>query len=311
MKKIMLYIVPVVIMLLASCEKRIEFDYEEVQPKVVVQSHNTVGDNVSITLTESRPIFGYHSSAESRSFRTIENAQAVLTVGGNSYAATQNGGVYSFGYQPQSGDVMTLSVNVPGHDAISASTTVPMSVNVGNVSLVRGVDETTILIPINDDGDDENYYGIRIREMYIYNTQGSQQIDTEYVWFECEDPLFVESDLGSIFMDEPGTLPCFGGREFLIDDGRINGLSHTLKLTVSRELKTWVSSTGDRREYELIITSYSRDEYMYRKAFVSGRVNDLDDILGFFAEPMQIHCNINGGCGLFGARVDRTFDIFD
>lgn len=311
MKKRFLYIIPLVLLLLAGCEKRIEFDYEDVQPKVVVQSHNTPGKNVSITLTESKPIFGYHSTTDDDTFNAIDNAQVVLVVGGNSYPAAQDGGEYSFNYQPLEGDVMQLKVNAPGHDEVSASTIVPRKANVGTVKVEQKEDLTMISIPITDAAEEDNYYGIRIREISYYTSSydSVEHIDTMDVVFKCEDPLFIEHDLSTVFMDDPSNIPAFFGDDFMFDDTRINGLSYTMVLTVNRNLTNRVFSNGSRVEYELIVSTYSRDEYMYKKSFSA--LDDFEEVVSFFSEPRQIHSNINGGCGLFGARVDTVFNVFD
>lgn len=322
MKKILSYTL-LAALLLTACEKQIPIDIDEMEPIVVVHSFNSDTANVSLRITKSRPVFGYHDANEgyiNSDFPKVTNATATLTVNGTGYPALRDDNLYTFAYTPREGDRLQLHVEVPGADPLTAETVVPRRARLGDVTVSHeAIDQWSdglfVSIPIIDPVDEENFYLFQVRRVVYYYPQfdaeghvvSFEDGDSSLVYFQCDDPIVVDHDLSTVFEDDPGTMPSFRGNTLLVDDSRLNGLSHTLKLKVPYD---GYANENLYIEYQLHVLSLSREEFYYRQS-AQGSWGDLEEVTSLFSEPKQIFSNIEGGAGVFGAHVGRviTLDI--
>ncbi len=282
------------LLMLGACTKDLEMDFDDIEPQVVAMSCVEPDSTLMLRLTYSRFFLS------DRPFRTIDDATASLTVNGTvtEEVVAAAGGNYGFAYRPQPGDRLDLRVSVPGRDAVSASTTVPHPASLANLraSLISHdqYDCTySVRFTLDDPADEDNFYIIRVINHRHYSDEYGNHDRDAYCRFSCNDYLLTEGiDLGSLLDgDNPGE---YYGGEFFFTDGNINGLSHEVELLCSTE--------NEAPELYLVITSCSRDRYLYE---FSTRSHD-DDIFG---EPMQVHCNIDGGIGIFAARSRSVLPI--
>lgn len=333
MKKTLLLIATM--LLLAACEKQIDIDIEYTEPQVVVMSQNNAGDPVSLTLTYSRPVYGtYYIRNGEDYFQQITDATATLSVNGASaITATRTGNTYTFAYTPQPDDQLNLSIAVPGHEAVTATATVPHTPSLTNVNFRREgtsmhyetyFDSSTVSFTLTDNNATTDYYSIRLRcidtavlvkRNYYDSILGYDTVyHDRYLNFECVDYLIVHnSDLGSLVGDlDPVSTSTYYGDELLFTDAEINGLSHTIKLSPSSyHYNDYYEEEyyyyGEMTEYHarliLEVTNLTRDLYLFRQTVDS---YSYDDLLGTFTEPVQIHSNIDGGIGIFGVCVKQS-----
>ena len=333
MKKTLILIATM--LLLAACEKQIDIDIEYTESQVVVMSQNNNDDPVSLTLTYSRPVFGtYYIRNGEDYFQQITDATATLSVNGaSSITATRNGNTYTFAYTPQANDQLNLSIAVPGHEAVTATATVPHTPSLTNINFRREgtsmhyetyFDSSTVSFTLTDNNATTDYYSIRLRcidTAVLVNRDYRDSIlgyDTvyhdRYLDFECVDYLIVHSsDLGSLVGDlDPTGTSTYYGDELLFTDAEINGLSHTIKLSPSSyHYNDYYEEEyyyyGEMTEYHarliLEVTNLTRDLYLFRQTIDN---YSYDDLLGTFTEPVQIHSNIDGGIGIFGVGVRQT-----
>lgn len=338
------FILLTTLLLLTACEKQIDIDIEDMQPQVVVMSQNNADDPVSLTLTYSRPVYGsYYIRNGEDYFQKITDATATLSVNGaSSITATRTGNCYTFAYTPQANDQLNLSISVPGHEAVTASATVPHTPVTGTpwtrqrfISEINeystDIDEYTIceisvFLPLTDYSSSTNYYSIAMRRYdtvcYTYYDDNGAAINFDTVtdeckWFECQDQLIVNNAaLGAVLLED--AVPTFYGEEMLFTDQLINELDHNIELLTQIEFG-YYDLYGLNHEntnfsyiihstFKIEITSLSRDEYLFLMTLQN---YSNDELIGLVSEPVQIHSNIDGGIGIFciGNKKTITFNV--
>lgn len=301
------------VLLLAACEKPIDFNGEVADPQVVLQSTPAAGDTMTLRLSYSRFFL------DAMPFRMISDATVRLSVNGSPVAAATSydaaTGQYSIGYVPQGGDKLEIEVNVAGHDAVSATTTIPSTpaIDAFTIDAINGGDgeegsdrRYNVRFRLHDDGATDDYYLLHFRGTIdrIDSTQqdGVAVYDTVteeiYILFGCRDYLLLDQD--EIAIDDEPT-----HYELYFNDSRINGLTHEIQLTVGIDsyfVGDSYGSYGYTSRYDptsLRLTMYlsklTRDLYLYR---LTSRAQQ-DEFGSIFSEPTQIHTNVKGGIGIF------------
>lgn len=295
---------------MTACEKQIDIDAGYQEPKLVIDAIGTTDTLLSVNITESRPIFGAHSSSEG--FPPVTNATVNLTANGVIYTASREDNHYLFPYTPQGGDQLSLQIDVPGHPSVSAMTTVPADPLIGEVAFSDYDDgyDLTFRIPLTDRANSTDYYLITMHHydtiFETYYIQDSVPIhDTIYnhdAYFYCDDPLVV-TDVSVLDMIGEYGIPSFFGETMLFTDERMDGQSHTIEIKCNNpyyNLPYEVHIT-----FVIEVASLSRDAYLYLKTLQSAR--ESSDMLNLFSEPVQIHSNIDGGIGIFAISNRRVF----
>ena len=83
----------------------------------------------------------------------------------------------------------------------------------------------------------------------------------------------------------------YEAKEFLFSDSKINGKDYSIKLSFS----TYSERIYDYDETVIKISSISADLYYFMLS-----MEKQSSSSGIFGEPVQIHCNIENGIGIFG-----------
>ena len=330
-------------MLLAACEKQIDIDIDDLEPLVVVRAQNETDMPLSVNLTYSRPMFGsFYVDYDDDYFPKVTDATVTLSVnGGTVETATRDGGTYTFTHLPQPGEELSLNIEVPGKEAITATATVPLLPQVGEITLQTRTEpldidgntsvDLSLFVPLIDRGGTADFYSIvmyrcdTVCYTYYDSTGAACYYDTlvdGQQYFECQDQLIVnQMNIEDAF---EGTIPTFVGSEMLFNDALIDGTTHSIELMTyvylggynaeGRWFRTgdgyWIESPYGSFTYVVHSTFYvevyalSRDLYLYRQSMNS--YND-DELLSFFSEPVQIHSNVDGGIGIFGVSSKKTF----
>ena len=318
MKKI---IFPLLITLcfLTSCEKQIDIDVDDLQPKLVVNALGSTDTSLTVIITESRPIFGIHNSGDG--FPAVTDASVNLTVNGSvAYTANRDSNRYSLTYIPQGGDRLALSVDRPGHPSATATAVVPDAPLVGPIGPPdTGFSSTTFIIPLSDPSTSADYYYITLRRddsifyTFLDNDNRVALIDTQYQsshWLECRDQLVVDDVDVLGLIDEMG-VPTYSGEMLLFSDERFNGQQHNIQVSspyygyYDYYADLTLSNTVVHSTYIIEVAAISHDTYLYLKSYQS--LVNSDDIVGFLSEPIPLLSNFNGAIGLLGIANKRTF----
>ena len=339
MKKALPYI-PILLLLLSSCEKQIPIDIDDQEAKVVVRAQGETDIPLSMTLTKSIPVFGVsYSSNGGSQFPTVTNAQVSIVVNNTStpITATSYENHYTLPYIPQEGDHIDLHIDVPGYPPLTASTIVPPKPLVGDLQLtesrqtnIDGYEEVnlTLFVPLTDREATADYYCITLNRydtvFYTYYNDTGAIIDydtmTDIVsWFECQDQLIV-TDIDPAAALEGAAVPIFFGSEMLFSDQRINGVSHNIELNPDLYLGSYQSEGYYRNgqyypnftftlhcAFVVEVSALTHDDYLYRKTTESAYG---DEFTNFFSEPVQIHSNIDGGIGIFSINSKKRLTCY-
>lgn len=324
------YIIPTLFLLLAtaSCEKMIEFDIDEVNPMVVVASQNEVDSTAYVRLTYSRFFLDHHD------FRVIDNANIQLYVNGTAFngSPTFDGNRYLLGYKPQPGDTMSISIDVPGYETVTAGTRVPQRPTISNPQVqVQPSDDNyypyvEVRIDLTDDGETENYYSVTVYEearwhyiQYTTDMAGDTIADTtnngwsyQPIWCEMNDVVInPNTDVTAVLDDDSDTRDIF-----FFTDENINGRTHSIPLRFrvygTNRTDTTVTSSAyyinhEEHSYYLQVVSYNRDTYRYLRT--AQAASDENNDLSIFSEPTQVYSNINNGIGIFGAKSSKVIKL--
>lgn len=327
---------------MSACEKHIDIDFEDQQQKVVVKSDNCVGEDISIALTLSRPVYGSFYVREGEDyFPKVTDASVTLGVGDMQLSATREGNVYSFAHQPQPGEELALWVEVPGHEVVTATATVPYPPTVSNVELSshgnddlhRDVYGETLRFSLADNANSTDFYNVRVHRfdtaVYTYiDTAGAvmavdTSIDDYYTAFECVDYMLVSNtDLDNMMdPEDPDATATYYGNNMLFTDASINGRNHDLTLSIiGRYYDYYEGHKNENVDYDamdhvnteflstivLEVSTLTKDLYLYKQTV---RTYDDDEFLAFFSEPVQIHSNICGGIGIFGMHAVTKYRL--
>lgn len=138
-----------------------------------------------------------------------------------------------------------------------------------------------IEIEFQDPVGEENYYAIR----------GVQQ----FIFFEEQDTIYYESD---IYIESNDPLVSFGsGQLLLLSDAAFNGKTYKVLLYSYNGLQD--------QGLKMQLLSVSRDAYLYHRSLS----NYYDAVDNPFAEPVNVHQNIENGYGIFGLAGVSEIDL--
>lgn len=310
MKKIILSLgFALVAFLFAACEKVVDFDIEDMNPYVVVQSKPEADSAMNVTLSYSRFFLDGHS------FHYIDDASVRLIQNGVEQSAGMNAGngVYNFGIKPQPGDTLSLIVDVPGRETVTAGTRIP---NPPSYEVVEFLVDTSdyysyqdffrVKVRINDPSE-MNFYKLSVdgwtySQTYDYETE--TYIDTFLacrLWLRSEDIVFTDATSLEFALNE-GDIEVYG-EELSFTDEIFNGQPHTITFafTIWRDEH---SPNYQQLPFYLNLTSVSEDLYRYQSSLESS-----DNDIPVLSEPTQIYTNIQGGIGIFGASTTSATKI--
>ncbi len=130
MKKYIYLILILLLTILNSCEKTIEFKGEISQPLLVVNSFVVPNENIKVTLTQSR-FFLYHNDSK---FKNVSDAKVQLLVNGEFkeelvlkkstyldwYDREEEEEYYLSEYKPKAGDKLQIKASSPKFDEVES-----------------------------------------------------------------------------------------------------------------------------------------------------------------------------------------------
>lgn len=332
---------------LTACEKPIEFEIEETEPLVVVNSVMQADSGFTARVTLSRFFL------DNTGFKVVNDATLALTINGTPAGpATFGNGRYTIACSPQPGDTVHLDVSVPGKAPVSAGTRIPYKPQLSGLKLLseRDVDyydrELTFSVVLQDRPSESVGYLLSANMVdtidfdtivepwidYIYNgreyvpdTLGwdtilpHQEVRNYTLYLESDDPLLSSGvgldDIEDIFDFKAHSAKGGGERKFMFLDDAINGQKHEFLLKGTyyyygyNDFYDEKSPDGGlhHRMLKVSVTALSRDLYLYMKT-----KEQSDDALEIFTEPVQIHCNVVGGIGILGsmseAEIKKNID---
>lgn len=305
---------------LLSCEKPVDIQYLDMDPKVVVESVSEVDSVMDIRLTYSRWFLS------NESFKEISDADITLKVNGNVVDDITYGKIgesekiyYTVNsYVPKENDELELTIQVPGEEVVTSSCVVPSKPEVSDLNTEEYYEyreyeswdymmDTLVIIKdsnysaevsfvLNDNPDKHNYYKIEVLGVYDYGAYVNHQA-IENCYFELDDMLLT-SDIYTIVEGSSE----FYGNEFIFSDEKINGQNYPMKIQISN----YEYYHDYCHTYYLKISELTEDMYRFLQTKTSSS-DELNTMLG--AEPTQIFSNIDNGIGIFAVSSPKLIKL--
>lgn len=299
MKYFNLLIISIIFYSVASCEKEIELDEDQIKPRIVVNSIFSANDTLWINLSESRDIlYTNNGTSFNGKLPAITDATAQLLDNNNNVLAnfthTLNGDYYVASPLPVAGNTYKIEAQHPNFDNVSSQSYTPSIVSILSMDTIRLGDRFNIDVVINDDPAEANYYSISIMsqitdtyeiEPGVFETNTNRYFE----WICSKDINIVGSS-----SDETGD-NC--SRELIFSDKTFNGENYNFKV------KTFIYNQVD--SYIVVLKSISEDLYKYNSSI--NKYNQTTD--NPFGEPVQVYSNIENGFGVFGGYSEYKDSI--
>ena len=162
----------ILLLLFSSCIKEIELDFGNIKPQLVV----------NCLFAEDKPwelFLTWTKSASDAEDPVIENARVVIVdESQNSIELVYQGkGVYRSGHHPEKGITYHLQIDVPGHETVSATNSIPASIDISNINFTdkqtsyffTNTMENFDVAPLSFDVESSSEAFVRFR-FYTFNT---------------------------------------------------------------------------------------------------------------------------------------------
>ena len=156
-------------------------------------------------------------------------------------------------------------------------------------------------------GSNKEYYSVRLygAELMMENDTVAYWDTTSYrsKYFSVNDPI-VNSTI-NIEDAIDGDDGSFGGYEMTFGTDKFIGGEH--EFTIEFSYNGYISNGVSLMDMPVIlqVSAISEDLYLYDRT-ADGYDSDMDDL---FSEPVQVHCNIVGGIGIFGASTIAKYRL--
>jgi len=273
-KNILLFVLS--LLTLNSCETIIDIEMPPYTSELVANCFFTPDSAFKVHVSHSLGVLdeGNLNGIENAKVEILENGQVmdILTHTGNGFYRTKI--VY-----PSPGNTYSLKVEVSGYESIIASDIIPAPVSIVSVAMkdsvftgqYAGEEEITyaeLSIKFNDPQGEENYYAV---DLYLEYSGGT----INNIWLTSIDPAVDGVSEGN---------------KILFSDALFEGQAYELKVYFDSKILTLWNQT-----LYLKFISTSKAYYLYEKSLDLHQLNQDNP----FAEPVQVHNNIENGLGIF------------
>ena len=278
-----LFFIPVITLLLYSCEKDANVKLPDIKSQLVVTSFISPTDTlITVNVSETRPLYTPSNNSNNG---TINNALVYISNGINSVVMTYDNFRASYSINSSvfpilAGHTYFLSVATPDGRMVNAETTVPSGpvpvtatsyyevINHGNENgALPGQIYIILQLNLNDPSGIKNYYRTDIRGF---------EINPDTVLAHANMYGFMKEHLET---DEG-------------QDGKI--------IAIEKSIYNAFSTDSDLKFFEIKLLNCNYSYYAYNKSLLNTISSGGDNP---FSEPTIMYSNINGGLGVFGAYV--------
>ena len=318
---------------LSSCEKEIEFNGSQTDPKLVINSLIEPGQPIKANISKS--FFFLDNEAETEAPNDLV---AMLYVNGESLGEMTlsydtiasydiwnpnepNMGrvqkVYTHDYRPVAGDVIKITASANGFDDVEATTSpIPNDLNVQlNSEVTKWSSFYNYIYNDKIPVDSLLYISANVNLTINITDPNPRQSDHFYIdipssmgggadnnyrcTFDYDDPIFGSAmpDNDIVDFSDFNTKPQ-GLFTDMLFDGRSYQLRFKLFLYICMDEDAY---DPDFFQLPISLQHLSKEYYNYLSTCDQG-----EDIITFFAEPIQTYTNVKGGYGIVGGRTMDT-----
>jgi hypothetical protein len=217
----------------------------------------------------------------------------------------ENSFLQNHALKSQPGHTYTLSVHVPGFEPAFATSRAPQVVEIIDVRIdsanmippsENSQGGTPIEFTFRDPPGEGDFYFPQFFLMYTYDSRDS----SGNVIGTFESPM--EYRLSKIIPS--GILEGIGDNEGeVLNDKGLDGTLRTIRLYIT-QYRYYVSGKPPLPKWKFTLGHTYEDYYKYFHSVTLQQYNDGNP----FAQPVQIHTNIQGGLGIFAGVATSTWD---
>jgi hypothetical protein len=272
MEKRYINFILILLILISSCEKPIDFNQDVKTPKLVVNSFFSPDSTWRVYMSHSLTII------DTERLKPVNNATINLFENDEFIGNLEliENGKYVSDEKPKENKIYRIEVETPGYKSVSSESEVPnetIEILAIDTSRMDRFDEELLKfsIKVKDNGNDLHYYGITL--------YGLMEGYWSPVYFYSTDPILNVSGGGvesAAFTNELFT-------------------NATATIELSAGVIMYDGSGFLFEELIFVFETYSEDAYLYNRSY-DLYLNALND---FFAEPVQVYNNVENGFGIF------------
>ncbi len=287
---------------LLSCEEPIDFEVNQ-QQRIVVISNFSDQNELEVFVSKTKSVL----SNEEASYLTDAT---VMVFAGNELLevlelVTDDDGRPPF-YRttqltPQSGVTYTIKVTVPGFEAVTATSSVPLAVPIESANFTNTTDEDSnhvvvvnfnVVIDFQDPPGERNFYHLVFYQeitSYLLNAAGDTLLGNRFL----NTPISAQPT----DPDMP-VVKYFDNRSFLLKDASFNGQHVSLPFKGSYSYNLDASIPGD---FFIELRTVTEDYYLYHST-LTRQVNSGNPL----SDGVVIYDNIVNGEGIFAGYGSNT-----
>ena len=309
------------ILVFNSCEKVIEFNGEQTDPMIVVNSFVTPDSLIYAQISKSNFFLSNKTG-----FDYINNADVSLHINNifKEKLTFISDGLYLSNLKPNTGDTIRFVITANGLDDVESVSVIPYQPVILSADTtfkisftdfqMDGKDtigyyqagELAFNIKLKDEADQPDYYRLTLKRHAVINAGGGYTYEeVDYMPFILEG--YQNTNTGGGLFDIFGGIIVDSKNQQLITDELFNGKEFVLKFTANTYKRVVKPGYEDKifygsdnvvsEEYTVNLQGISKDMYLYLKS-----KEMADGIMdGFFTEPVQIYNNISNGIGILGS----------
>lgn len=307
-----------VLFLLASCEKNIDFSGEMTAPQLVINSFVSPDSFIVADISQSR--FFLDDAQYGEPFKRVENAEVDVFVNDVLKEKMAQGltlGRYTSQYKPRAGETIRLIVSAAGFNTawcetkienpipiIAIDSTIEFKENYPITMYIDSLGRSDTIgyqvskdhhftLRFKDSDTQQNYYRLLVRNITTYGMD-SVKWGSENDSFEFTDVVSGESS---------DTDTGLGGSTWnpyhVFSDELFNGKEYPLKFSVNSFYTYYnppfKNEVKAEQKIRVELQSISKSYYLYLKTRPASGGDDP------FSEPVKIHNNVHDGIGIMGS----------
>jgi len=268
----------------AGCEKEIPFEGEDARTRIVMQSFLQPNNFFVVQLTESKSVL----ESKWDDYPPILGASVKMYKNG-SYVedliqdpSNPDGLYYYFGLV-EPGATYRFDVTHPNFEGVSGTTRVPETTPVFTAELIDTTGtEWTLEVTVNDVAPGPTHF--------LFELSFSQFGTNNQLAYFYSNDQFLQTPQG--YFDPVDPYQYFNGEAFFTDDHFNNG-TYSFRLEFYADF--WTTQQFDH--LDVVVKHASDDYYLYQ---FSGQLQQWVDG-DPFAQPAQVHNNVENGIGCIGS----------
>ena len=268
----------------AGCEKEIPFEGEDARTRVVFHSFLEPNNLILVNLTESRSVlendWGDYPPVLGATIKVFKNE---TYIGDLQEDQVNNDGSYYYAEVVEAGSSYRFEVTHPTLEGVECFTHVPELSPQFTAEIIDTINFNWVLeVTVTDIAPGPTFFLMDLSWSWPPN-------DNQMVFFSSTDP-FLKTPFS--YTDPVDPYQYFDGEAFFTDDHFQNG-SYTFRIEFYAD--QW--SIDQYESLDVRIKHMSRDLYLYQ---FSGQLQQWVDG-DPFAQPAQVHNNIENGIGCLGS----------